>query len=256
MSKKNFLFILFLIFFTFFSIFLKSSDKKFQGKALAFFDPVLPPHPDLEDEILIIENYLYPIEIINEKGIKKESLEIEGLIYFPKEGESLESIAKKYNLSPKEILEANNLKDPSEILSVDFLVLPGVKEKKENKISKVSQFKKITRKIINLNGYPYGYCTYYVATKRNDLPPQLGNAKDWLKNARSLRLSVCEGNFCQPKEGAVISLKGSNPLGHVAFVEKVEGDTILISEMNFKGWGKINQRRLKIGDPSIEGYIY
>lgn len=255
MSKRSLWVILFLIFFTFFSIFLKSPDKKLQGKALAFFDSILPPQPD-DEGILVVENCLYPTEIINEERRKKELPQIEGLIYFPKKGETLENIAKKYNLSPKEILKANNLKDPSEISDLDFLILPGVKEKKENKISNVSHFKNIVKKINSANGYPYGYCTFYVATKRNDLPSRLGNARDWLKNARALGLSVCEGNICQPKKGAVISLKGSHALGHVALVEKVEGDTILISEMNFKKWGEISQRKIKIGDSSIEGYIY
>lgn len=251
MSKRYLLSALLLILFISFSNLSRFQSNKFQGKAFAFFDSIFSYDPG-EEEVLLVENCLYPVGVINEEEIKKEDSLAKGLIYFPKKEETLEDIAKKYNLSPKEILEANKLKDSSGISNLEFLVLPGVKEKKARKISPAAGI----RKIVYIGGYPYGYCTSYVAEKRRDLPSHLGNAKDWLQNAKILNFSVCDGNQCQPKEGAVVSLKGTHALGHVAFVEKVEGDTILISEMNYKGWGKVTKRRLNINDPSIKGYIY
>ena len=41
--------------------------------------------------------------------------------------------------------------------------------------------------------------------------------------------------------------------GHVAYVERVEGDRVLISEMNFAGWNRVSQRWVA---PSAFQYIY
>jgi surface antigen len=45
--------------------------------------------------------------------------------------------------------------------------------------------------------------------------------------------------------------------GHVAFVDSVNANgSFVISEMNYDGWGRIDQRRVEAGDPSIVGFIY
>lgn len=90
------------------------------------------------------------------------------------------------------------------------------------------------------NSYDFGYCTWYVKNRRPDLPNNLGDAHSWIVNGIADGLST--GSVA--KMGAVgVSTAGS--LGHVVYVEGIIGDgTILISEMNFSGWGVQSTRQV------------
>ncbi|MBI4185588.1 CHAP domain-containing protein [Candidatus Berkelbacteria bacterium] len=101
------------------------------------------------------------------------------------------------------------------------------------------------------NSYPYGYCTWWAKSKRLDLPNQLGNARNWLGNAQRLGLPTGP----TPQAGAVVVTSESS-LGHVGYVEAVEGDEIIVSDMNMIGWGKISKRRMSAHALVIRGYIY
>jgi len=187
-------------------------------------------------------------------GQKLIILPVDGVLYLVKKGDRLEDIARRYNADPQKIAEFNNIKEGSQLFLEELLIIPGGKmpsqvasqDKPAVRISKSSPFK---------NYYPWGYCTWWVAHKR-PIPRYWGNAIDWLKSAKRDGFKVCEGSTCPPKVGAVISLRTSHPLGHVAYVEQVKGDTLVISEMNYCKFGRMNWRRLKVGDSRIRGYIY
>jgi len=187
-------------------------------------------------------------------GQKLIILPVDGVLYLVKKGDRLEDIARKYKVDSQEIAEFNNIKKDSRLFLQELLIIPGAKASSQTglpdeptvRISKSSPFR---------NYYPWGYCTWWVAHKR-PIPRYWGNAIDWLKNAKRDGFKVCEGSACPPKAGAVVSLRTSHPLGHVAYVERVEGDTLVISEMNYCKFGKMNWRRLKVGDSRIRGYIY
>lgn len=100
------------------------------------------------------------------------------------------------------------------------------------------------------NGYPYGYCTYYVATKRA-VPSSMGNAKAWLSSAA--RAGMATGSA--PAPGAIV-VTSESWWGHVAYVEDVSDGYITISEMNYNGWGVTNRRTLPANGGVIRGYIY
>ena len=100
------------------------------------------------------------------------------------------------------------------------------------------------------NGYPYGYCTYYVATKRA-VPSSMGNAKNWLSSARSNGMATGSS----PAAGSIV-VTGESWWGHVAFVENVSDGYITISEMNYNGWGVVNRRTLPANGGVVRGYIY
>ena len=55
------------------------------------------------------------------------------------------------------------------------------------------------------------------------------------------------------KNGMLIT---SNSNGHVAVVEDITEDSIIISEQNYLGPYIISTRELKFDDPTIRGYIY
>jgi surface antigen len=101
------------------------------------------------------------------------------------------------------------------------------------------------------NGYPYGWCTYYVATRRQ-VPTSMGNAGHWLSSAKSDGMPTGS----TPVAGAIM-VSSDSWAGHVAYVESVNGDgTFTVSEMNYVGWGKISTRTVSDSAGDIKGFIY
>jgi len=109
---------------------------------------------------------------------------------------------------------------------------------------------KITSKK-RINTYYYGYCTWYAAQKRPDIPNQLGNGGSWYYNAQKKGLATGR----EPRKGSII-VTSESWAGHVGYVEKIEGNKVIISEMNYNGWGKVNKRTLDKNSAVIKGYIY
>lgn len=101
------------------------------------------------------------------------------------------------------------------------------------------------------NTYAGGYCTWWAKSKRPDLPNQLGNAGRWLSNARNLGLATGS----TPQAGSIVVTSESS-LGHVGYVEAVNGDEITVSDMNMIGRGKISRRTMSAGSGVIKGFIY
>ena len=108
--------------------------------------------------------------------------------------------------------------------------------------------------------FAYGFCTYYVATRR--CVPWLGNADSWYIAAA--QMGYKEGS--QPIPGAIVVFKpgvdGVSSEGHVAYVEAVgpaegipTGD-FKLSEMNFAGWNEVDYRVISNTSADIEGFIY
>jgi hypothetical protein len=101
--------------------------------------------------------------------------------------------------------------------------------------------------------FPYGQCTWYVASRRN--VTWGGNAWVWWYAAAGIRP---EGRV--PVAGAIVVFR-SGWDGHVAYVEHVNADgTFLVSEMNYYadggGWGRIDHRTVSPSDWSVMGFIY
>jgi surface antigen len=100
------------------------------------------------------------------------------------------------------------------------------------------------------NHFSYGFCTYYVATRR--FVPWFGDAGQWWPNARAA--GYPEGST--PQVGAIMVTRES-AIGHVAYVESVNGNTFTVSEMNFTAWNVVDRRTITLGGPvPIVGFIY
>ena len=100
------------------------------------------------------------------------------------------------------------------------------------------------------NHFSYGYCTWYVATRR--FVPWFGNAIEWWPNARGYGFP--EGQ--SPQVGAIMVTRESW-FGHVGYVEAVNGDgSWTVSEMNFAGWAMVDRRTIKPGQVPLVGFIY
>ena len=110
------------------------------------------------------------------------------------------------------------------------------------------------------NHFAYGFCTYYVATRR--CVPWLGNASSWYIAAA--QMGYKEGRL--PLAGAIVVFRpgvgGVSPEGHVAYVEAVGPaagiplGSFKLSEMNFAGWNRVDYRVLSDTTSNIEGFIY
>lgn len=100
------------------------------------------------------------------------------------------------------------------------------------------------------NHFAYGYCTWYVANRR--YVPWYGNAIDWWPNAAAY--GYPEGQTPVP---AAIMVSMESPIGHVAYVESVNGDgSFVVSEMNWAGWNVIDYRTVRPGQVPVVGFIY
>lgn len=99
------------------------------------------------------------------------------------------------------------------------------------------------------NAYDYGQCTWWAYERRHQLGLPVGsffgNGGQWANSARAHGYRVDQ----TPSVGAVIVFApgqdGASPLyGHVAIVEAVYGNRVLISESNVRGLGVISYRTL------------
>ena len=185
-------------------------------------------------------------------------LPVDGLIHIVKKGDTLGEIAEKYKADREKILAFNEISSVDDIFENQALIIPDGILPSPVKITESTTFSNLsTNNFYGLSHYyPYGQCTWWVAQKRA-IPPW-GNAKDWLNNAIASGFPVCQGSYCTPQIGAVISLKGNPYYGHVGYVENVnvKENKVIFSEMNYIGWGKMNYRDLTIGNSRILGYIY
>ncbi len=100
------------------------------------------------------------------------------------------------------------------------------------------------------NHFPFGWCTYYVATRR--YVPWLGNAITWLWGARTFGFAT--GSV--PRVGAIM-VTAESVWGHVAYVEQVSSSgSFIVSEMNYNAWGVVDFRNVVPGKVPILGFIY
>jgi len=84
------------------------------------------------------------------------------------------------------------------------------------------------------NTYAYGWCTWYVKSRKPNIPNSLGNANTWVSRAQASGYATGS----TPVAGA-IGAAGN----HVVYVESVSGGNVNISEMAYAGGvGVVNYR--------------
>ncbi len=198
-------------------------------------------------------------------------LPVAGLTYAVKSGDTLDSIATKYKADKEKIIAFNELPANGEIEPGSVIIIPDGKkddvpkpttpdsglERRQYATSTggaatdiSSGFKRLDGKAGSGHRFPYGYCTWYVAQKR--YVPWNGNAGTWLYKAKALGYKTGR----TPAVGAMVVTTENRFYGHVALVEKVSGDNITVSEMNYTGWAKKSSRTLSGSSRVIKGFIY
>lgn len=133
-------------------------------------------------------------------------------------------------------------------------------ETQERKYSHKEEVKEEKKAQVNLprieeerkgdNQFPWGTCAWYVAQRR--YIPWGENDKSWLANARAFGFRT--GSVPRPGAIMVIHRRGRR---HVAYVEEVRGNQVVISEMNSTGGlGVKNIAVLPASSRFIKGYMY
>lgn len=186
-------------------------------------------------------------------------LPISGLQHRVSAGETAQTLAERYSSNAEQIIAFNNA-EVAGLHSGQVVIIPdgvfpedsprpapatsspAAVQDESSAPAKVS-FSPGSRN----NSYSYGYCTWYVASKRA-VPGGWGNANSWYANARAAGVGV--GTV--PRAGA-IAWTSAGYYGHVALVESVQGNMVTVSEMNYNGWNRISSRTVPA---SSFRYIY
>jgi LysM repeat protein len=195
-------------------------------------------------------------------GDKIFILPVSGLAYTVKNGDDINSIAKEFKADKDKIIAFNSLHLDGELKVGETITIPdGQKELPkpkpvENPIGIAqrpyetfeSAGKTLTGGGKDSHRFPYGYCTWYVAQKRN--VPWGGNAGTWLYHAKSAGYATGR----TPTVGSIM-VSSESWWGHVALVESVSADSFTVSEMNYKGWAKKSTRVVSKNSRVIKGFI-
>lgn len=187
-------------------------------------------------------------------------LPISGVQYTVQPGDTAQSVATHFQSDANQILAFNNIPTlaPAQTIVVPNGVMPqsagAPSVASAVPAGVVSTTGSISQAPIGAgpgslsNSYAFGYCTWYVATRRA-VPNGWGDAIDWYGNAQRDGYSV--GSV--PRVGA-IAWSGVGYSGHVAYVESVSGGNVTVSEMNWNGgWDRVDFRTVSA---SSFRYIY
>lgn len=161
-------------------------------------------------------------------GTKLAIPPVNGIVYSVKAGDTPASLAAKYRADESQIISYNDAELNG--LSVgDQIIIPnGTKAAPLTYGVFVASY--------GGNGYDFGYCTYYVASKIA-VPNNWGNANTWDNYAAASGWTVST----LPRPGAIAQNDGGW-LGHVGIVDTVSADGTMIkySDMNgLAGWGRV-----------------
>jgi len=187
-------------------------------------------------------------------------LPLNGVLHTVGAGDTLEKIAGKYNVSSTSILEENNLNSDTLQAGQKLLVPDGsipeppkpapapAPKPQPASNGKGKQVAAANGPIVVKAGkgggnhrFPFGYCTYWVAQKRNI--PWGGNAKEWPYRAKAMGYATGK----TPAVGAVYVESWLTGWGHVSYVTSVNGSSFSVTEMNYAGFGRVTSRTISGG---------
>jgi N-acetylmuramoyl-L-alanine amidase len=175
-------------------------------------------------------------------GAKLSIPPVNGIVYTVKVGDTPASLAARFQADQSQIIAYNDAEfsglKPSEqiIIPNGRIVAPVVSYGYYSSVSSSRGISASFSPAYGANGYDYGYCTWYVASKIS-VPANWGNANTW-DNYAALSGWIVSAT---PRVGAIAqSDRGFE--GHVAIVEAVneDGSMIKYSDMNgIAGWGRV-----------------
>ena len=189
---------------------------------------------------------------------------VHGVVVTTKSTDTVDALATKYSVDSQAIVDFNRLRT-STLTAGMTLVIPGgvggAFPPPPAVYQIINSAVRSTYAVVVLNcclgpyvnnKFPVGWCTYYVATKRN--VTWNGDAGYWYQNASYQGYQVGP----TPKPGAIM-VTWESWAGHVAYVESVNPDgSWVVTEMNWVAFDVIDQRTIKPGQlgSKLVGFIY
>lgn len=183
-------------------------------------------------------------------GVKLSIPPVNGIVYTVKQGDTPASLAQTYHADEGQIITVNDA-EISGLKAGEQIIIPG------GHIQAVITFGAFSSSFAFTatyggNGYDYGYCTWYVASKIA-VPTNWGNANTWDNYAALSGWTVSS----VPKPGAIAQTDRGWE-GHVGIVEAVSSDGSMMkySDMNgLAGWGRVGYSDW-VPASTFEHYIY
>lgn len=196
------------------------------------------------------ENFVKPGSVLSIPSIT-------GIIYTVKAGDTIEGIASKYKAQSSLLASQNDLIGPEDLVVGMQIIIPDGQIQEAAPAPAPSRTQYASRYGVpsyipasyGSNRFPWGYCTYYVASRRSI--PWNGNAWQWYGNAIAYGRAVGK----TPVPGAVM-VTWESSVGHVAYVESVSGGSFTVSEMNYAGYGVVSRRTISTSSVPLIGFIY
>lgn len=187
-------------------------------------------------------------------GTKLAIPPVNGIVYTVKAGDTADILAARFNANKDQIIAYND-GEISGLQPGEQIIIPGATQLatasaiiSSSASANSSAFPWGSGPMYGVNGYDYGYCTWYVASQIS-VPGNWGNASTWAYYARLSGWNVST----LPTVGAIAQKGGGE--GHVAIVTAVNPDgTVQVRDMNgFAGWGRVGTGTVSVG--TFQNYI-
>ncbi len=163
---------------------------------------------------------------------------LDGIVYVVKSGDTASSLAARYRANAQQIIAYNDAEIGGLKPGQRIIIPSGTVQAVQSAGSYFGGFAFGTNAIYGYNGYDYGFCTWYVASKIR-VPSNWGNANTWDNLAPLSGWTVSS----VPHVGSIAQTDAGG-LGHVAIVDAVspDGKMMKYSDMNgIAGWGAVGQ---------------
>lgn len=200
---------------------------------------------------------------------------IDGVVYTVKDGDTAQSLADKYKTSAERVVLYNDIDDGSKLTAGARIVLPGGELPETERPGYVaprgrssygnsrygsSTTTSASRSWLTAsvgNRYAPGNCTWYAYERRLQLGRPIGSfwghARAWSTSARAAGFLVNN----TPAPGAIIqNTWGGYGYGHVGIVERVDGQNIYVSDMNYAGYNVISSRTIPLAEAGRYSFIH
>jgi surface antigen/LysM repeat protein len=185
-----------------------------------------------------------------------------GILHKVQANDTLPSIAAKFHGNTDRIIAYNGLQDINDIEPDELIIIPdgkivappkakpAIRNTVKGRLVYEPSVDDDTSIVGKAHRFPWGQCTYYVATQTK--VSWGGNANQWMRNAPAFGAKIAY----TPKVGSIIVTNENRRYGHVAWIIGVGNGTVTFREMNYAGLGAVTTRTLDTNDSRIKGYIY
>ncbi len=176
-----------------------------------------------------------------------------GLVYKVSPTDNINAIASKYGADKDLLISVNDAErglQPGDYIWIPNVTQPGLNLNYAVRSYGVPSY----APIYGYNGYDYGFCTWYVAS-RIPVPSNWGNANTWDDYARHTSGWAVD---VVPRPGSIGQTDGGWA-GHVAIVSEVSSDAAMIkySDMNgLVGWGRVGVTADWVPASHFQHYIF